>query len=139
MKLLNEQQIQLHVPVVAWLLIVFYAITLLAALGVYMLVASLGEFTHDPEAQIILPVMRTLISAILVLLTLPGFIAAFGLLARKPWGRILGIVVGFFALPGFPFGTLLGGYAIFVLMQDVALGYFEASPTKHLESAPRLA
>jgi hypothetical protein len=139
MKLLNEQQIQLHVPVVAWLLIVFNAIALLVALGIFLLMGSLGELAPEPEAQVILPIARTLIPAFLVLLTLPGFIAAFGLLARKPWGRILGIVVGILALPGFPFGTFLGGYAIFVLVQDVAPNYLETLPKQRGESALRLA
>ncbi len=43
-----------------------------------------------------------------------------------------------FPLPGFPMGTLVGGYAIFVLLQDSAKSYFD-SPKVRFEAAPRSA
>ncbi len=128
MKQLNEQQLQVHVPIVAWLLIVMNAIVLLVALSMLALMVAASGLVRDPEARVILPVVGTVLPAIMGLLTLPDFVAAFGLLMRKRWGRILGVVVGFLNLPGFPFGTLVGAYAIFVLMQDAATSYFSSPP-----------
>lgn len=138
MKQLNEQQLQMHVPIVAWLLIAFNIIVLLVAFGMFALMAVAASFVHDSEARMILPIVGTVIPAFMALLTLPDFIAAFGLLARKRWGRILGVVVGFLNLPGFPLGTLIGAYAIFVLMQDAVTSYF-VSPPARLQSSPQPA
>ncbi len=138
MNQLTEQQLHVHVPIVAWLLIVFNAIVLLVAVGMFVLMALIGGIAHDPQARTILPIVGGILPAIMALLTLPDFIAAFGLLARKRWARILGVVVGILNLPGFPMGTLVGAYAIFVLMQDTAASYF-ASPPSRLQTAPRPA
>lgn len=130
MNQLNEQQLQVHVPVVAWLLIALNSFVLLAALGVFVLMTSLGGLVRDSEARMILLIIGTIIPAIMAALTLPDFIAAFGLLAHKRWARILGVVVGILNLPGFPIGTLIGGYAIFVLMQDAATSFFASPPAR---------
>lgn len=138
MQQLNEQQMQTHVTIVAWLLIVMNAIVLMVALGMFVLMMLAGDLVRDPEARMILPVVGAILPTIMGLLTVPDFIAALGLLARKRWGRILGVVVGFLNLPGFPFGTLVGGYTIFVLMQDAATNYFVSTPAR-LQAAPQPA
>ena len=138
MKQLNEQQLEVHVPIVAWLLIGLNAIVLLVALMMFTAMMLVGGLVRDSEARMILPIVGAILPTIMGLLTLPDFIAAFGLLARKRWGRILGVVVGILNLPGFPMGTLVGGYAIFVLMQDAATSYFASTPTR-LQTAPHPA
>jgi hypothetical protein len=127
MNKLDEKQMQVHVPVVAWLLIVLNLIVLLIAVSLLMLMTGVAGFVRDPEAKVILPLVGTILPALMGALTVPDFIAAIGLLARQRWGRILGIVVGFLNLPGFPMGTLVGGYAIYVLTQDTARAYFDTA------------
>jgi len=61
---------------------------------------------------------------LLALIALPGIVAGLGLVGRKPWARILAMVVGFLGLTAFPVGTLLGLYAFYVLLQDSAHDYF---------------
>ena len=46
----------------------------------------------------------------MALLGLPGLLAGYGLLTRKPWARILAIVVGILSLLNFPVGTAIGLY-----------------------------
>lgn len=138
MNTLNEQRIQVHIPVVAWLLITLNSIVLLVAVSLFLLFTSAAGLVRDPEVRPILPLVATILSTVMGALTVPDFIAAFGLLARQRWARILGIVVGFLNLPGFPLGTLVGGYTIYVLLQDSARSYFD-SPKPRLEAAPRPA
>jgi hypothetical protein len=138
MNKLDEKQMQVQVPVVAWLLITLNLIVLLVAAALLMVTTSIAGLVRDPEARVILPLVGTILPALMGALTVPDFIAAIGLLARQRWGRILGIVVGFLNLPGFPMGTLVGGYAIYVLMQDSAKSYFD-SPKSRFEGAPRPA
>jgi hypothetical protein len=121
-----------------WLLTVWNVIVLLMAGLMLVLMTSVAGLVRDPEARMILPVVGAILPTIMGLLTLPDFIAAFGLLARKRWARILGVVVGILNLPGFPIGTLIGGYAIFVLMRDAATGYF-ARPDPCCETVPQPA
>ncbi len=130
MNQLNEQQLQVHVPIVAWLLIGLNTIVLLVALGMLATMMLVSGLVRDSEARTILPIVGAILPTIMGLLTLPDFIAAFGLLARKRWARILGVVVGILNLPGFPMGTLIGAYAIFVLMQDTATSYFPSPPAR---------
>lgn len=138
MKHLSEQQLKTHVPIVAWLLIGLNSIVLLVALILFLVMASFGGLVREQEGRAVFLILGTALPAIMAMLTLPDFVAAYALLARKPWGRILGIVVGFLNLPGFPMGTLVGGYVIFVLLQDGAKSYFE-SPGSHLTAAPQPA
>jgi hypothetical protein len=43
---------------------------------------------------------------------------AWGLFARQPWARVLGIVLACFALIRIPFGTALGIYTLWVLAPE---------------------
>ena len=124
MKQLNEQQLQLHVPVVGWLLIVGHAIFLLVGVFVFLLLTGIGIASGDREATAILGIVGTAVGLLLIALSIPGLIAGAGLLARKSWARILAIVVGILGLINVPIGTAIGVYALFVLMQDAAAEYF---------------
>jgi hypothetical protein len=138
MKQLNEQQLQVHVPVVAWLLIATNLVLALVGLGMFALIAGAAALVRDPEAAMILPLVAVSIPTLMIALAIPGLIAGFGLLARKAWGRILAIVAAVLGLAGFPVGTLIGLYVLFVLMQEAATTYF-ASPPSRMQTAPRPA
>lgn len=45
-------------------------------------------------------------------------VLAWGLFARQPWARVLGIVLACFALIRIPFGTALGIYTLWVLAPE---------------------
>ncbi|MGH9735128.1 MAG: zinc-ribbon domain-containing protein [Candidatus Acidiferrales bacterium] len=47
-------------------------------------------------------------------------ITAWGLFERRPWARILALVLGFLTLLHFPFGTALGIYTLWVLLPGAA-------------------
>ncbi len=55
-------------------------------------------------------------SGLLVLQAALAFLAAWGLLERQSWGRIVGIIAGIFSLWHIPFGTALGVYTLWVLL-----------------------
>jgi hypothetical protein len=124
MNSLNQRQLQLHVPVVGWLLIVGHAMFLLIGMFVFLLLTGIGVATGEREAMAILGAVGTAVGLLLIVLGIPGLVAGAGLLARKSWARILALVVGILGLVNFPIGTAIGLYAIFVLMQDAATEYF---------------
>lgn len=45
-----------------------------------------------------------------------SFVVGRGIRALKPWARITAIVFGFIGLLGFPVGTLINGYILYLLM-----------------------
>jgi hypothetical protein len=62
-----------------------------------------------------------MVIAVIVLLTaILNGATAYGLLARKSWGRTLAIVISIVSLLSIPFGTILGGFALYFLMRQGA-------------------
>ena len=66
------------------------------------------------------------LSFLFLLISITGIIAGIGLLRVRPWGRILALIIGFIALMRIPFGTALGIYTIWALMNDETIKLFEA-------------
>jgi ABC-type spermidine/putrescine transport system permease subunit II len=58
-----------------------------------------------------------------------GFAAAWGLLQREPWARMLTLVLAFVSLLNPPFGSALGIYTLWVLLPgNAAADYDRLSP-----------
>ncbi len=115
-----------HVRILAYLHIVFGALGTLAALLVLFVFGGLAGIVGatnpgDPNAwRIAMPVLGVVgmvISGFVLLLSLPGVIAGFGLLRFRPWARMLTIVLSALDLPGVPIGTALGVYGLWVLLK----------------------
>jgi len=128
MNQLSEKELQTHVQIVAWLNIVANAIFLLLGICGFVFFVGIGFFAAaDSGDAVALPILSTIGIVGLVffsVLGLPGLLAGYGLLKRRKWGQILGIVVGLLSLFNIPVGTAIGGYTLFVLFQDSANEYF---------------
>lgn len=112
-----------HVKVVAVLFLVLGGLGVLGALGLMALFGGaagiVGMAAEGEEAALAIPIIGitgTMLTAFLLVISLPGVIAGFGLLAYKPWARILGIVLAALNLINVPIGTVLGVYALWVLL-----------------------
>lgn len=135
MNQLSRQQLQIHVPIIGWLLIFTNSLFLLIGLCVAVLMYGIGFSVNDRDALPILLIVGTTMAGLFGVLSLPGLAAGFGLLARQAWARILALVVAFLGLLNIPLGTLIGIYAIWVLLQDAANDYF--TPEARLPAAPQ--
>ncbi len=129
MNVLSEKELHMHVRIVGWLNIVANGIFLLLGICGFLFFASLGIFaaadSGDAVALPILGLIGTIGLLIFAVLALPGMLAGYGLLRRKKWGQVLGLVVGILSLFNVPIGTAIGGYTLFVLFQESAKGYFD--------------
>jgi hypothetical protein len=134
--MLNKRQLDLHIPVVGWLLIAGHAVLALVAVLVFLLLAGVSVAVQDRQATPILAVVASSIALLLGVLALPGLTAGWGLLAHKTWARVLAIVVAGLGLINFPLGTLLSAYALFVLFQDQADDYFGSRATPRAAPQP---
>lgn len=124
MNALDERQLQTHVPVAGWLLIVSNGAFLLIGAFVFLLLVGIGFVSQDTQATGVLVTMGTIVGLFLAVLSIPGIAAGAGLLARKAWGRILAIVVAILSLANVPIGTAIGAYVLWVLLQERAADYF---------------
>jgi hypothetical protein len=112
-----------HVKVLGVLYIVLSALTLCAALfiGLGLGVASgiVGQTAPPEDAAVALPIIGvagTALVVFLLALSLPGLLTGIGLVKFQPWARILGIVLSAINLINIPFGTALGIYGLWVLL-----------------------
>ncbi len=107
-----------HVKILGWLHIILSALSLLIGVFVLVMLASIGVVSGDQEAVVILPLVGFGIAGFMTLIAAPGIIGGIGLLKYKTWARVLTLILGFLNLPGFPIGTALGVYTIWVLLNE---------------------
>ena len=125
---LSVRDMEQHVPILGWLLIVGNALFLAIGVFVFILLTGIGAVSGDAEAMSILAIVGTSVALLMTVMALPGIIAGYGLLKRRSWGRVLAIVVAVLSLFNVPFGTVLGIYALWVLLQQAANEYFSPTP-----------
>jgi hypothetical protein len=114
-----------HVKVIAWLYIVFGVLGILFAVVLGLLIAGGGWISGDDVAIMVTSIVALVMGALLVLVSVPGIIVGGGLLNYKEWARISAIVLGILNLPGFPIGTALGLYTLFILLDSQTLALFD--------------
>jgi hypothetical protein len=111
-----------HVKVLGVLHIVLGALGIIGALSLMIIfggAATAVAAEGDPDAAFAIPILGIIGAgtvAFLVLASLPGIAAGWGLIKFRPWGRILALVMSILALVLFPIGTLVGIYGLWVLL-----------------------
>jgi hypothetical protein len=124
-----------HVKVLGVLYIVLSALGVCAALFVglaFGTATGIVAANGDHDAAIALPIIGMAGSALVVFLlalSLPGLIAGVGLLKLRPWARIVGIVLAALNLINIPFGTILGVYGLWVLLNKETERLFAGTST----------
>ena len=122
---MNRSEYRTHVMILGWINLAFSLILLFLGLCGFLFLGGIGAVSQDPEAMRILGFVGLFAAVFFVTLSLPGLAAAYGLLARKAWGRIVAILVAVFDLFNIPIGTAIGIYALWVLTDERAADYFE--------------
>lgn len=124
-----------HVKVLAILYLVLSSLMLCGALFLGLAVGMAGGIVaanaDGGDAAVALPIIGVAGSAFvvfLVALALPGILTGIGLLKLKPWARIVGIVLAAINLINIPFGTILGAYGLWVLLNKETERMFSGVP-----------
>ncbi len=106
------------VRALAYLHIAFGACGVLIGGGLFLLFGGLAGATAHGSSFLagLFGIVAVFLLGLLVLLSIPGIIAGFGLLNFRPWARILTIVLCALELLHFPFGTALGAFGLWVLL-----------------------
>ncbi len=109
-----------HVRLLAILNLVWGGMGLLAIGFVFLLFVggytALGIAEGDPVLFWFAGAFGTLFIGIFAVSALPHLLCGWGLLKKRPWARVLGIVMSAIALAIFPLGTALGVYGLYVLL-----------------------
>jgi hypothetical protein len=115
--------VETHVKVLGILYIAFSALFLCIALFAMIALggvsAIVGTQAPPDDAAIAVPILGLtgmMLMGIAVVLCLPGLIAGVGLLKLQSWARILTIILSALNLINFPFGTILGAYGLWVML-----------------------
>ncbi len=119
-----ERDLDQHITILGWLHIAGSLLFLCVGVFVFVFFAGLGVAAEDPEAVRVLGVVGLSVGLFLVLLGLPGLVAGYGLLQRKPWARMLAIVLGVLNLANVPVGTIVGAYTLWILLDEDAVHHF---------------
>ena len=100
-------------------------IVAMALLGTGMIVGIAGGI-EDTEVPIgILTIVGIFVGGGLVIFSIPDIIAGIGILKYKEWARILTIVLSIINLINIPFGTIIGGYSLWVLFNKDTIPLFQ--------------
>ena len=107
-----------HVTFVAVINIAFGFLGIFLGLATFSVMVGAGIISHDPEAMKITTIVGVAIACFLILTSIPEIIGGFGLLKRKPWSRVLILIIAVLDLIFIPIGTFIGIYALWVLLNE---------------------
>jgi hypothetical protein len=124
---MEETQLRQHLTILGWLHLAASGCAVLIGGFVFVVLNVIGIAVHDRDATAILAIVGAAVAGFLVLLSLPGLFAGYGLLKRRPWARILAIIVGALHLYNMPIGTALGVYTFVILADAKADALFQAA------------
>ena len=114
-----------HIKIVAILHIVFGGIFIAAALGIFVFGAGAAFMAAENSSDAVAGgACMTIVATIIAVMALPSIIAGVGLQRRKNWARILTIILSVINIFNFPLGTALGGYSLWVLLNEQSKSYF---------------
>ena len=113
-----------QINIVAALQIGLSIFNLLIALLIFTILRLVTGFIEDPKGEMILTLIANGIAIVFIVISIPGILAGMGLYKRKEWARILTLVLSVIELFSFPFGTAIGIYSIWVLVQPETVATF---------------
>lgn len=124
-----------HVKAVGIINIVLGALGVLTGLMLVMVFGGIGMVigTHspDPDARVALPILGLIgavVFVVMLVISVPMIIAGWGIIRRRPWARILGIVLAVLQLLNVPVGTAAGVYGLWVLLNERTAQLFQQQP-----------
>lgn len=116
-----------HINIVAALQIGLSIFNLLIAFLVFTVLKLVGGFVDDANGATILSLIADILAVIFIIISVPGILAGMGLYKKKEWARILTLILSVIEIFSFPFGTAIGIYSIWALIQPEIVNMFNPS------------
>ncbi len=113
-----------HVSILGVLYIAFGVLGMVTAVGMLALFGGAAGIVsmvseQEPDAAVAVPILGVLavvLLTIIAVLSIPGLAVGIGLVKFQSWARIGGLILSALNLLNFPFGTALGFYGLWVLL-----------------------
>ncbi|SYZ72333.1 conserved membrane hypothetical protein [Candidatus Zixiibacteriota bacterium] len=109
-----------HLKILGVLFVIRGVLSILGGMALILILGSISLLVHNLQAAAIITTVGAVLGAIFMVTGIPEIAAGWGLLIRKRWGRILGIIMGILNIFDVPLGTALGVYSLWVLFNDEA-------------------
>ncbi len=113
-----------HINIVAALQIGLSIFNLLIAFLIFTVLKLVGGFVDNADGATILSLIADILAIVFIVISVPGILAGLGLYKRKEWARILTLILSIVEIFSFPFGTAIGIYSIWVLIQPETIVAF---------------
>lgn len=110
-----------HLSALSVLWIVFSILRLIPGIAILAMGRMRFPFMLMPLSEHMRSFLFPFMGAVGLLLSayaIAGVVAGWGLMDRRPWARMLAIILGCISLIHFPFGTALGIYTLWVLVPE---------------------
>jgi len=118
-----------HINIVAALQIGLSIFNLVIAFLIFTVLKLVGGFVDEPNANTILSLIADILAIVFIVVSIPGILAGMGLYKRKEWARVLTLVLSIIEIFSFPFGTAIGIYSIWALIQPETIDEFSKNPS----------
>lgn len=111
-----------HVKILAWLNIVLGGLGVIIALFILVFFGGLARVASadpNPDEQAgaaVLGIIGVFVFVVMAVISIPCVIAGVGLLQFRSWAQMLAIIMSVLNLASIPFGTALGIYGLWVLL-----------------------
>lgn len=130
---MHTENMRTHIRIVAILHIVFGAIGIVIALGMFAVLGGVAALAgindrsgEGAVAAIGMGALGAIMSAVIAIISVPSIIAGIGMLYYKPWARLLGIIISAVDLFNVPIGTAIGLYGLWALLSREGAELFRA-------------
>lgn len=122
----RKRDMRKHVTFVAALHIGFGVLSLIGAIVVFFVFGfARTQVGSDEVAMMVLGILKVFLPLLLGGFAALGILGGIGLLAYKPWARILVIVLSALSCLNVPIGTAKGVYSLWALLQDDTVDLFQ--------------
>jgi hypothetical protein len=116
-----------HLKILGWLYVANGGLVLLVAAVLGTMLGAAGV----ASASAMFGILAIAVGFGIAIFGLPSLICGWGLLNYRPWARVLGIILSALNLANFPVGTLIGGYGLWVLLNDESRRMLEAGDPRY--------
>jgi hypothetical protein len=93
-------------------------VTVLVSIAMLVMLGFVASESRNPVPIGLFTVVMILVVLVNLVLTLPSFVAGYGMLQRKRWAKPAGIVAAIIDGLSFPFGTALCVYTLWFIFSE---------------------
>ena len=129
----NPNDMAKHINILGALFLTFSILMIIAGVVINQFLPMAGEISGDSTAIRITSIIGQSIGTVLFIFAAPDFICGYGLITKKSWSRVFGIILSCLSLFSIPIGTIIGIYGLWTLFKDETIDLLSQSPSKILD------